>query len=50
MKRVDQSKCARCDAEDFTPNVEAFELSGQIVCEECAEEVFAENSQFGMGA
>ena len=44
------NKCERCEAEDISPVVEAFELSGQIVCEDCAEEVFQENSQFGVGA
>jgi hypothetical protein len=29
--------------------VEAFEVSGEIVCDECAEDVFEENSQFGVG-
>jgi len=43
-------KCERCEEEDISPVIEAFELSGQIVCEDCAEEVFEENSQFGMGA
>lgn len=43
-------KCERCEEEDISPVVEAFELCGQIVCEDCAEEVFQENSQFGMGA
>lgn len=50
--------CERCerlysspDVENsFTPNVEAFEMSGEIVCDECAEEVFEENSQHGVGA
>ncbi len=37
-------KCERCEEEDITPVIEAFELSGQVVCEDCAEEVFQENS------
>jgi superfamily II helicase len=47
---VDYPKCCeRCDADDISPNVEAFELSGECVCDDCAEEIFEENSQFGMG-
>ena len=50
--------CERCDKynsspdpeDHFSPNIEAYEISGQIVCDECAEEVFEENSQFGVGA
>lgn len=50
--------CQRCekhnsspDTEDhFSPNVEAFAISGEIVCDECAEEVFEENSRYGVGA
>ena len=50
--------CSRCDkeldAEDakdrFIANIEAFELSGEIVCDDCAEEIFEENDQFGVGA
>jgi hypothetical protein len=42
--------CQRCGEEDFSPNVEAFELSGECVCDECAEEIFDDNSQFGVGA
>lgn len=44
-------KCERCESiGPWAVNVEAFELSGQVVCEDCAEEVFEENSQFGVGA
>lgn len=42
--------CERCGEEDISPNVEAFELSGETVCDDCAEEIFEDNSQFGMGA
>ena len=42
--------CQRCGDEDCSPNVEAFELSGECVCDECAEEIFEENSQFGVGS
>lgn len=31
-------------------NVEAFELSGELVCDDCAEAIFEDNSQFGVGA
>lgn len=48
-------RCEKCNSssdpeEHFSPNVEAFEVSGEIVCDECAEEIFEENSQFGVGA
>ena len=42
--------CEVCGDSDFSPNVEAFELSGKIVCDECADEIFEDNSQFGVGA
>jgi superfamily II helicase len=43
--------CEHCGEYDYgSPNVEAFELSGEIVCDDCAEEIFEENSQFGMGS
>lgn len=42
--------CSRCGETEFSPNVEAFELSGEPVCDECADEVFGENGQFGAGA
>ncbi len=42
--------CHRCGETDFSPNIEAFEVCGQLTCDECAEEVFEENSQFGVGA
>ena len=44
--------CERCgealDALDLS--VEAFEISGELLCPDCAEEVFEENGQFGAGA
>jgi formylmethanofuran dehydrogenase subunit E len=45
-------RCASCgeDFAHFSPNVEAFEISGEIVCDDCAEAIFEDNSQFGMGA
>lgn len=42
--------CHRCGDEDFSPNIEAFEICGQLTCDECADEVFEDNSQFGVGA
>lgn len=50
------SACAECGAtgDDFgSVNVEAFELTGELYCEDCAEtaiEQWAEdNDQFGVG-
>ena len=53
-----KESCHRCDKHNsspdpedhFSPNIEAFEMSGEIVCGECAEEVFEENSAYGVGA
>jgi hypothetical protein len=42
--------CEVCGENDFSPNIEAFEISGQIVCDECADEIFEQNGQFGVGA
>lgn len=44
--------CARCESAVYQDevSVEAFELCGDIVCPGCAEEVFQENGQFGVGA
>lgn len=42
--------CARCGEDDFSPSVEAFEMSGEICCENCADEIFEECGQFGVGA
>lgn len=42
--------CQTCGEDDFSPNIEAFEISGQILCDECTQEVFEENEQFGAGA
>lgn len=46
----DIAGCEDCGEGDICPNIEAYELSGKIVCDECAEKVFEENSQFGVGA
>lgn len=53
MHNVMGGECDDCGASwdyDQQPNVEAFELSGKTVCDECAEAVFEDNSQFGVGA
>lgn len=42
--------CQRCGEEEFSPNIEAFEIGGELVCDECSEEVFQDHSQFGVGA
>lgn len=43
--------CAHCgDDDEFSPNVEAFEICGELLCDDCAEEIFEENGQFGAGA
>lgn len=42
--------CGRCGEAIEEANVEAFELSGELVCDDCAEAIFEDNSQFGVGA
>lgn len=42
--------CAHCGEAIEEANVEAFELSGDLVCDDCAEAIFEDNSQFGVGA
>lgn len=42
--------CERCGEEDICINVEAFEETGETVCDDCAEEVLFENGPFGVGA
>lgn len=42
--------CELCGEDDISPNVEAYELSGQCVCDLCAEEVIFDNGPFGVGA
>lgn len=40
-----------CDSDDFgSVNVEAFEMTGELYCEDCAEAVIEDNGQFGAGA
>ena len=52
-KAVTPFRCEHC-GEDFedvgTPNLEALEIGGDWVCDECAEGVFEDSSQFGVGA
>lgn len=50
------SACAQCGAsgDEFgSVNVEAFELTGELYCEECADGAIEQweddNGQFGMG-
>lgn len=42
--------CFRCDSLDIKPNKRAYDLSREYVCDGCAEEVFEENGQLGVGA
>jgi formylmethanofuran dehydrogenase subunit E len=42
--------CGELFSEELSPNIEAFEISGSILCDECAEKIFEDNSQFGVGA
>ena len=47
------SECEHCGASwDYNqqPNVEAFEIAAELVCDDCAEAIFEDNSQFGVGA
>ena len=32
--------CEECGEEDFSPNIEAFEISGKCVCDDCADVIF----------
>ncbi|MGE0190271.1 MAG: hypothetical protein AB7Q04_13425 [Steroidobacteraceae bacterium] len=50
LKSEGKAFCSRCENDDFSPNIECFEVTGEIVCDDCAEEVFEEHSQFGVGA
>jgi len=36
--------CERCGEADISPNVEAYEISGECVCEECADQIFEAES------
>lgn len=50
VTRALEGVCHVCGEDDFSPNVEAFEICGEITCDDCADEVFEANSQFGAGA
>ena len=50
---TDEATCALCDdplGDDYTPNVEAYKLTGDLICDFCAEDVVLDHSQFGVGA
>jgi hypothetical protein len=34
-----ESRCSECCARDFSPSVEVYELTGELVCVDCADEV-----------
>jgi len=46
--------CERCGEEDISVNVEAFEMTGEVVCDDCADAYIErwedDNGQFGVGA
>lgn len=47
------SECVECGERDFDgPNVEAYELDGELVCEDCADDYIErweeDNDQFGV--
>ena len=53
MHAIMGSECEVCGASwdyDLQPVLEAFEISGQLVCDECAPDIFEANGQFGVGA
>jgi formylmethanofuran dehydrogenase subunit E len=39
---IPRGGCETCGEVEFSPNVEAFEETGQIMCDECAEALFEE--------
>ena len=40
-----QHECERCDAFILDVNVEAWETTGEFLCEDCAEAAFAEAAE-----
>jgi len=43
--------CATCgEDQEFSPNIDAFDICGELLCDECSEQVFEDNGQFGVGA
>ena len=52
-KPIMGGQCEHCGADwedDLQVNIEAFEMSGELVCDECADAVFGDSGQFGVGA
>ena len=45
------AECAYCDTPVYQDecSTEAFELCGDIVCPDCAVQIFEDNGQFGVG-
>jgi len=46
----DEVYCPQCGRPCDGANVEAFEITGDAMCDDCAEAVFEANGQFGDGA
>jgi hypothetical protein len=42
--------CELCEETDISPDVEAFEVTGMILCSLCGADVLADHGQFGVGA
>ena len=42
--------CPVCGEPECDPSVEAFELTGDVMCDLCAEQVIEDHGQFGVGA
>ena len=42
--------CEECGEPCDTANVEAYEMSGKIVCDDCSDTILDDNGQFGVGA
>jgi hypothetical protein len=45
-----ETYCPVCGEPCDHANVEAFELTGEAMCDDCAEQAFEDNDQFGVGA
>lgn len=37
--------CPKCGEPDFSPSVEAYEATGQVMCAHCAEDIFESLTQ-----
>ena len=49
----DEPTCSICGEDleaDCSPSLEAFEIVGDLVCDDCVEDVLQDHSQFGVGA